>query len=88
MGSQILRVSSKSVPTSVAGAILGVVREAGAVQLHAVGAAAANQAIKSVAIARTYMAESGMDLICVPEFTNVTIGEEERSAISLTVLPR
>ena len=88
MTDEILRVSSKSVPTSVAGAIVGVVREEGSAELHAVGAAATNQAIKSVALARTYMAETGVDLICVPEFTNVIIDEEERSAIRLTVLPR
>ncbi len=88
MSVEILKVSSKSVPTSVAGAIAGFVQEDGSVVLHAVGAAAANQAIKSVAIARTYLTDSGVDLICIPEFTDVIIDEEERSAIRLIVQPR
>ncbi len=88
MAGEILKVSSRSVPTSVAGAIAGFVQEDGSVELHAVGAAAANQAIKAVAIARTYLTGSGIDLICIPEFTDVIIDNEERSAIRLVVQPR
>lgn len=80
---EILKVSAKSVPNSVAGAISGVVKENGEVEVQAVGAGAANQAIKSVAIARSYLAASDIDLICVPEFANVNINGEERTAIRL-----
>ncbi len=80
---EILKVSSRSVPNSVAGAISGVVRDHGAVEVQAVGAGAANQAIKAVAIARGYLASLGMDLICIPAFASVTINEEERTAIKL-----
>lgn len=52
----ILKVSASSKPTSVAGAIAGVIREKGNVEIQAVGAGAANQAIKSIAVARGYMA--------------------------------
>ncbi len=83
-----LKVSSKSVPASVAGAIAGVVKEHGTVELHAVGAGATNQAIKSVAIAREFLEADGIDLVCVPEFSNVTIDEEERTAMRITVEPR
>ena len=85
---EILKVSAKSVPNSVAGAIAGVIREKGAVEVQAVGAGAANQAIKAVAIARGYLAPSGMDLICIPAFANVVIDDEERTAIKLIVEPR
>lgn len=85
---EILKVSSKSVPNSVAGAIAGVVREKGCVEVQAVGAGAANQAIKSVAIARGYLAPSGIDLICIPAFANITIDSEERTALKLIVEPR
>lgn len=84
----ILKVSSKSVPTSVAGAIAGVLQERGTAEIQAVGAGAANQAIKSVAIARTYMQEIGVDLVCIPEFTSVVINNEDRTAIKLIVEPR
>ncbi|MDO5125642.1 MAG: stage V sporulation protein S [Ruminococcus sp.] len=80
---EILKVSSKSIPNSVAGAISSVVRESGAVEVQAVGAGAANQAIKAIAIARGYLAPLGIDLICIPAFANVTIGDEARTAIRL-----
>ena len=80
---EILKVSSRSVPNSVAGAISGVIRESGAVEIQAVSAGAANQAIKSVAIARGYLAPIGIDLICIPAFANVTIDGEDRTAIKL-----
>ncbi len=85
---EILKVSAKSTPNSVAGAIAGVIRENGAVEVQAVGAGAANQAIKSIAIARSYVAAGGLDLICVPAFTNVVIDGEERTAIKLIVETR
>lgn len=85
---EVLKVSSKSSPNSVAGAISGVIREHGVVEVQSVGAGAANQAIKAVAIARGFLAPSGIDLICVPAFANVTIDDEERTAIKLIVEPR
>lgn len=85
---EILKVSSKSAPNSVAGAIAGVIRETGTVELQAVGAGAANQAIKAVAIARGYLAPAGTDIICIPAFASVTIDGEERTAIKLIVEPR
>lgn len=85
---EILKVSSKSAPNSVAGAVAGVIREAGSVELQAVGAGAANQAIKAVAIARGYLAPSGIDVVCIPAFASVIIDSEERTAIKLIVEPR
>lgn len=85
---EVLKVSSKSVPNAVAGAIAGVIREKNAVEVQAVGAGAANQAIKAVAIARGYLAPAGVDLICVPAFANVEIDGDERTAIKLIVEPR
>ena len=85
---EVLKVSSSSVPNSVAGAIAGVIRENGKVEVQAIGAGAANQAIKAVAIARGYLAPSGIDLICVPAFANVVIDNEDRTAIKLIIEPR
>ena len=85
---EVLKVSSKSAPNSVAGAIAGVIRESGCVEVQAVGAGAANQAIKAVTVARGYLAPSGIDLVCVPAFANVVIDGEERTAIKLIVEPR
>ena len=85
---EILKVSAKSIPNSVAGAIAGVIREKGSVEVQAVGAGASNQAVKAVAIARGYLAPSGIDLVCVPAFANVLIDSAERTAIKLIVEPR
>ena len=85
---EVLKVSSRSVPNSVAGAIAGVIRENKTVEIQAVGAGAANQAIKSIAIARGYLAPIGIDLICIPAFTSIQIDGEDRTAIKLICEPR
>ena len=82
---EILKVSSKSNPNSVAGALAGVVRGAGSVEMQVVGAGALNQAVKALAIARSYVANTGMDLACRPTFADITIDGEERTAIRLLV---
>jgi stage V sporulation protein S len=84
----VLKVSTKSNPSSVAGALAGVLREHGRAEIQAIGAGALNQAIKAVAIARGYVAPSGMDLVCVPAFIDILIEGEERTAIKLIVEPR
>lgn len=80
---EVLKVSSHSSPNSVAGAIAGILRESNAVEVQAVGAGAANQAIKAIAIARGYLAPVGIDLVCIPSFANITIDGEERTALRL-----
>lgn len=82
---EILKVSSKSNPNSVAGALANVFREKGRVEVQAVGAGAINQAIKSIAIARGFVAPSGKNLICIPAFSDITIEGEEKTAIKLIV---
>ena len=84
----VLKVSAKSAPNSVAGAIAGVIREKGSVEIQAIGAGAVNQAIKSIAIARGYLAPTGADLVCVPAFANVEIEGAEKTAIKVVVEPR
>jgi stage V sporulation protein S len=81
----VLKVSSKSNPNSVAGALAGVVRTTGSVEVQVVGAGALNQAIKALAIARGYVATSGHDLICRPTFADILIDGESRTAIRLLV---
>jgi stage V sporulation protein S len=85
---EVLKVSARSRPSAVAGAIAGVVREAGRAEVQAIGAGATNQAVKAVAIARDYLSETGIDAICVPAFIDVTIDNEDRTAIRLVVEPR
>lgn len=85
---EVLRVSTKSNLNSVAGALAGVLREKGTAELQAVGAGALNQAVKAVAIARGFVAPSGIDLVCVPAFADIEIDGEERTAIKLIIESR
>ncbi|HEY8600994.1 MAG TPA: stage V sporulation protein S [Thermomicrobiales bacterium] len=85
---EILKVSSRSRPSAVAGAIAGVVRENGRAEVQAIGAGAANQAIKAVAIARDYLNETGIEAICLPSLVDLQIDEADRTAIRLVVETR
>jgi len=80
---EILKVSSKSSPNAVAGALAGVVRRSGAVEMQVVGAGALNQAVKAIAIARGYLEASDIDLVCVPTFADIEIAGEGRTAVRL-----
>ncbi len=83
-----LRVSTRSNPNAVAGAVAGALRLSGAVEVQVVGAGALNQAIKAVAIARGYVSASGIDLVCIPTFADIEIDGERRTAIRLSVEDR
>jgi len=83
-----LKVSTKSNPAKVAGAIAGVVREEGKAEIQTIGAGSLNQAVKAIAIARGYVAPGGIDLIIIPGFQDIKIDGEERTAIRLIVEPR
>ena len=85
---EVLKVSTKSSPNSVAGAVAAVIKEQNIVEIQAVGAGAINQAIKAIAIARGFIAPTGKDIICIPAFTDIIINGEERTAIKLIVQPR
>ena len=85
---ETLKVSTKSNPNSVAGAMAGVIRASGAVEVQVVGAGALNQAVKALAIARGYVAPAGIDLVCVPTFADIEIDGQDRTAIRLLIEAR
>jgi stage V sporulation protein S len=85
---EVLKVSARSNPKSVAGALTAVIRERGTAEVQAVGAGAVNQAVKAIAIARGFIAPNGIDLISVPAFVEISIEGEERTAIKFIVEPR
>ncbi|MBF8256278.1 MAG: hypothetical protein HW404_1020 [Anaerolineales bacterium] len=84
----VIKVSAGSRTSSVAGAIAGMVREHRRAEVQAIGAGAVNQAVKAVAIARGYLLEDGINVVCLPEFTTVDIEGKERTAVRLVVEPR
>lgn len=83
----VLRVSSRSDPNKVAGALAGTVREQGRAEIQTIGAGALNQAVKAIAIARGFLAPGGTDLVCRPAFVDVEIDGAKRTAIKLFVDP-
>ena len=82
---ETLKVSSKSNPNSIAGALANVLRDYDRVEIQAVGAGALNQAVKGIIIARGFVAPSGKNLYCIPSFASITIDDEERTAIKLLI---
>ena len=82
---EFLKVSSKSSPASVAGAIAGMVKDNVPVNLQCVGAGAVNQSIKAIAIARGFLSPTGVDISCAPTFSDIEIGGENRTAIKIAV---
>jgi len=84
-GVQTLKVSSKSNPNSVAGALAGILKADREVEIQTIGAGALNQAVKAIAIARGFVAPTGLDLICTPSFAEIEIAGETRTAIKFYV---
>lgn len=82
---ETLKVSTKSNPNSVAGALANIFKSNEKVEIQAIGAGALNQSIKAIIICRGFLAPSGKNLICIPTFTDIEIDGEERTAIKLIV---
>ena len=86
---QVLKVSNKSNPSSVAGMIASQIKAGyNKLEVTSIGAGALNQAVKAVAIARGFIAPTGRDLICIPAFTEVEVEGEERTGIKLFIETR
>ena len=83
-----LKVSSKSSPASVAGAIAGMIKDGVPVEIQAVGAGAVNQAVKAIAISRGFLSPVGIEIACIPSFADIVIDGEYRTAIRFAVESR
>ena len=81
----ILRVSGSSITSKVAGAIAGVIRDRGHVAVQAIGAAAVNQSVKAISLARSFLQEDGIEIFFIPEFVDVEIDNEVRTALRFSV---
>lgn len=82
---EILKVSSKSNPSKVAGAIANIFRENKIVEIQTIGAGSLNQAIKAVAIARGFVAPSGDNLVLTPAFNDIIIDGVQKTAMKLII---
>lgn len=84
----VIKVSAHSRSTAVAGAIAGVMRESRHAEVQAIGASAVNQAVKAIAIARSYLEPDGINIVCIPEFVEIDIEGKERTAVKFIIEPR
>lgn len=82
---EILKVSSKSSPNSVAGALTNILKKDQKVQIQSIGAGALNQAVKAIIISRGYLTPMGKDLKCVPSFNDVVVNNLDRTAIKFDI---
>jgi stage V sporulation protein S len=85
---EVIKVSANSRTSAVAGAIAGVIRENKHAEVQAIGAGAVNQAVKALVLATGYLKEDGIQVVCIPEFADVTIDEKVRTAIKLVIETR
>ncbi len=84
----VIKVSARSRTAAVAGAIAGVIRETQRAEVQAIGAGAVNQAVKAIVIAKGYLEEEGMHVMCNPSFVEVSIDDQERTAVRIVVEPK
>jgi stage V sporulation protein S len=85
----ILKASATTSPVQLAGAIAAIIREHATAEVHAVGAAAVNQTLKAIAIARGYLAPNGIEIACIPSFVDLTLDDGvERTGMRLQVVTR
>ena len=84
----IIKVSANSRTSAVAGAIAGVIREHKRAEVQAIGAGAVNQAVKAWTLATGYLKLDGIEIVCIPEFVEVTIEDKVRTAIKMVIEPR
>ncbi|MCD7905539.1 MAG: stage V sporulation protein S [Clostridiales bacterium] len=82
---EVLKVSTTSAPKSVAGAIAAIARNGNSTEIQAIGAGAVNQAVKSIAIARGYVAPNGIELVCIPAFSQIEVDGELKTSIKFLV---
>ncbi|NLI96918.1 MAG: stage V sporulation protein S [Synergistaceae bacterium] len=88
MADETLKVGATSDPKTVAGAIAAIVRSGREVEIQAIGAGAVNQGVKAIVVARGYLAPNGIDICCIPAFSEIEIDGMERTAIKLMIRAR
>ena len=83
-----MKVSTRSNASSVAGAIAAVLKDGDEVRIQCIGAGALNQAVKAMAIARTYLEPAKLDLVCIPAFITAKLDERELTGMRLAIVPK
>lgn len=82
---ETFRVGSLTQVSALAGAVAGAARQGKQIHMEGIGAGPVNQAMKGIALARSYLAAEGIDLTAQPAFFDVGAGPEARTAMRITV---
>ncbi len=80
-----IRVSSTTKCITLANSIATMLLDNGQMQISAIGAAAVNQAVKGIAIARGMMANYGHDIVCRPSFRNTFLDGIEKTVMDISI---
>lgn len=80
-----IKVSSKSKPNNVAGAIASLIKDNKELEVQVVGAGALNQLIKAIIICRGFLAPSGINIVCIPSFTDIKIENICKTGIKILI---
>lgn len=96
----VIKVSSKSRPPAVAGAIAGMFRngngqadgdgegerkEINEIDVRAIGANAVYRAVKAISYARRFLENDGIRFVCEMSFVDLEIDGEERTALQFAL---
>ena len=82
---KIIKVAAISRTPSVAGAIAGILRDDGEVEVQAIGATAVNQALKALVTAHKFLCAEGKALRFQPKFLDTQIKGKERTVMQFLV---
>ncbi len=81
-----IKVAKNSNVTAVAGSIAQAMRDQDELVVQTIGAGALNQAIKAMALARGYLAPSGIEIVMYPSFKDIMIENEVKTAIRICII--
>lgn len=81
----LIKVSSSSRTSSVAGATARMIRENNRAKVQAIGAGAVNQAVKALILANKYLKQDGIAVFMMPQFADMTINEKVKTATKLII---
>ena len=82
---EIIKVSNKSNPNNVAGALSNIIKENGKVEVQVIGAGALNQLIKSIIICRGFLVPLGINIVSIPSFVELKINDQEKTGIKIMI---
>ena len=82
----ILKVAGKSNVSSVAGSIIKSIEDKKEVELHAIGASAVNQCVKSIATARGILSSKGIEALVRLGFSETVIDGEVRTMMLFKIV--